>query len=73
MLLRRLLKKEGEHMPYVLKGHARFNREKNLLELWADPIETAVRMDEETADAYASAGWEKFSKEVNPSESHTEK
>lgn len=64
-------------MPYVLKGHARFNREKNLLELWADPIETAVRMDEETADAYASAGGDKDGEpmivSIDPSERHTEK
>lgn len=42
-------------MPYVVKGHARFNSEKNLLEIWADPIETTVWMDKETADAHALA------------------
>ena len=70
-------RKGGEHMPYVLKGHARFNREKNLLELWADPIETAVRMDEETAGAHAPADGSKDAEplivQINPSEVRIEK
>ena len=64
-------------MPYVLKGHARFNREKNLVEIWADPIETAVWMDEESADAHASADVSKDAEplivQINSSEVHIEK
>ena len=64
-------------MPYVVKGHARFNREKKRLEIWADPIETAVWMDKETADAHTPADGSKDTEplivQIDPSEVRIEK